>query len=257
MGEPGNTEGVTAVLERPNSERDHKPEVREEWFQAYVKGNGLLPQTEIALNFYVLDSVLEDPPESWEEFRASKLSSEQITRLGQLMTNMHKSRGINRGHNRPGEMGGASVSSERLQELWEGPRTAVFNFLINATGVYPTHHYSRFEQELAVERLFEDRDKIARIKDVARAAVSALESPVTKQLAENYKHTYDQKKPLGDRLQEDAGLDQTIKEAGIDTESRYVAAEARRMFLGDIQKIIISRMHQADPEMARSAEYLV
>lgn len=257
MGEPGNTEGATAVLEKPHSERDHKSEVKEEWFQAYVRGNGLLPQTEIALNFYVLDSVLDNPPETWDGFRESKLSNEQISRLGQLMSNMHKSRGINRGHNKLGEMGGSSVSSERLQELWEGPRTAVFNFLMSATGIYPTHHYSRFEQELAVERLFEDREKFERIRGVSKAAVNALESPVTKQLAENYKHTYDLKRPLGERLQEDTDLDQAIKDAGIDTESRYVAADARRMFLGNIQKIIINRMQQADPEMARSAEYLI
>lgn len=90
--------------------------IPDSWFRAYLEGNRLMPQSNIAIDILVLDSVLKDPPGSWTDFSRIKLSAVQLAELGQAMNIAHQAYDVS--YATEGTGGGKPVRQERLQDLW-------------------------------------------------------------------------------------------------------------------------------------------
>ncbi len=117
------------TLRFPESEQQYP--VRPEWFEGFLSGNLLWPQSNVGIRFFTLDSVLRDQPKNWHEFAQSKFTSEQEMLLGKVMSRAHRLREIPIVTDEFRKNGDLIISNYRLQELWRATQAYVYADILN------------------------------------------------------------------------------------------------------------------------------
>jgi hypothetical protein len=102
----------------------------EELFQAYLEGNGLVPNVPLGIGIQTLHIVLASE-QDWEKFVATEFSDSQVARLGKLMTNMHAAKGIPIIYDAfdPGHHNHNARGPERLRMLWGSAKSFVLKVI--------------------------------------------------------------------------------------------------------------------------------
>lgn len=127
------------MIEGPKNQTESRTFAKQEWFDAYYRGNSLVPQSGAGIAVCLLDSVIDENGKTeWSSLIKSELSPEQLTFLGNSMSAMHKAKGIkvsteNRKHIFTEEP--KVIGLERIQKLW---KSAVFATAVSLVPyIYP------------------------------------------------------------------------------------------------------------------------
>lgn len=108
---------------------------KDAWFDAFYKGNSLIPQTATGFATYLRNAlVLDEASVNWAEFLGSKLSSKHIETLGRAMSAMHARKDVQvsaEGSSHLFKTQPMIVPPERLQALWNNAKvSAIQNILL-------------------------------------------------------------------------------------------------------------------------------
>ncbi len=170
---------------------------KELWFDAYYKGNSLIPQTEEGMRFCLaIATINEDPNMDWQKFRTCNLSLEQVTFLGRAMSDQHRTRGIHVSvperiqvfPNKP-----KIVNPERLQDLWQAAKSVTLTML----GRYITGYASDVESSIdSIEYFFKDpknTEGVERLKKILDVIKKCFNKPETQDILKRYRNEFNQK----------------------------------------------------------------
>lgn len=175
---------IRIVEARTISAPQNKPEffVPEPWFKGYLKGNALWPQRYTpGIRIVVGAAVLRNPPADWMEFTESKLSDEQLERLGIAMSNMHHKENVAHSIESAAKKGDKKVSYTDLQSLWSTTKNHVCSLILRGAVQYPT---------MSLNMLFNNPgnpETVGRTQQMIWSAEEALLSPEGQVLSELYK----------------------------------------------------------------------
>ena len=241
---------------RAESEEVDKLGVKDEWFGTLVSANGFLPQANFVINLSVLESVVNNPPADWESFRQSELSDEQVRKIGHLMTNMHRARGIrvadpNVPDKRSQESVGSgrlpetAVDDDRLRDLWRSTRNRVYAEVLKRAQLIDQDYQATGKinprlQSLRMNEFFEEfihSEDLAEYQAVITTAKGFLSLPRAEELARIYKLTYDERTSLGDRMLTNPEL------AGYMERNQFTGSSRAEEIRNDIQIEIMQLVH--------------
>lgn len=125
-------------LNKDKKKENDPTEATEAWFKAYWEGNATLPQSDTGVTIFLAASLLESPSLQLESFSHSRLSSNQLQRLGEMMNRVHRAKSIDvvSAANPSGllepdkkDVPTRVVSMERFLELWESAKMSVLKIL--------------------------------------------------------------------------------------------------------------------------------
>src|SRR3989344_9072428 len=122
------------------SQLEGKSFVTQEWFDAYYKGNSLIPQTATGIQLSVLAAIMEDPNLDWEKFANSTFSPEQTDFLARAMAAQHKAKNVKVSTEEYSQTfidKPQIIKKDRLHDLWSATKAAVvgavFSYLTGQT----------------------------------------------------------------------------------------------------------------------------
>lgn len=176
---------------KPSETQERRGVVKDSWFNAFVRGNSMWPQATFGIAILTTAAVLRDPPERWEDFSGTRLSTEQISKLGTAMTSHHRKADIPHALANSAKDGELPVQPSRLQEVWKGLGVAA---VTRTLGNYLESPY--IWSFLGNPQ--NDKD-IQRLKKIIYATEEVLTSDEGKELAANYRNSF--KKTPPDQLQ--------------------------------------------------------
>lgn len=201
MTEFGNgTEGGRHAL----LEKETGRAVRDSWFQAARRGIGLVPQANREGAVVLLaQSVLHDPPASWNDFFHSELSITQLDQLTSSMEGYHKRYDVDRTSRRTpkAELNivqrvnsylKGEITPERMHAVWRGATQEVGRSLQG----YIEKRYIPFFRGAPepdyqmIERFFERAeyvDRAGELKQIFDVAADALTSQTGRALSATYR----------------------------------------------------------------------
>jgi|GEM_PF-6122724 len=115
--------------------KEERYRVKDSWLREYVAGNSTAPQSFLAIDIFLAVSVLQDLPDSWEDFLFSDLDEEQISGLGEIMTKLHVHHGVkvssdNSAHLFPKDAKLFMVDRTRISKLWTDARGRLFHHIL-------------------------------------------------------------------------------------------------------------------------------
>lgn len=70
------------------------PAAHDSWASTLIEGNAILPQYGTAMSGLAAEAVVNDPPADWQEFEDSVLTENQLRKVGEVMSAMHRSGGV-------------------------------------------------------------------------------------------------------------------------------------------------------------------
>jgi hypothetical protein len=191
-----------AIAER--FKKKEAPPVKDEWFRGYVEGNVLLPLTVMGSSIKILEQVLNDPPEDFNQLFNSKLSPAQLEQLGMFMSKVHHANNVEyatKPHMNPQD---TVVLNNKFQQLWEQASLSAGMIMLNYVNQEkikdslmpgaPQYNGSPenkfwFKMQLGeVNKFFRQHpEKLAELKKINDVASATLSSPEGKELSKDYR----------------------------------------------------------------------
>ncbi len=189
-------------------ERDSSQDVKDSWFNDYLKGNSRFPQTNReGIGSLLTDAVLKDPPDTWDHFFDTDVTEDQVDRIGKAMNSHHRKAEVRYSTEYPltkdaalsqrilskvKREGRFQITPERLQNLWVGSTEEVGRVIlgfINNKYYYPG---TTIDSEIIndISFFFNDPHQANRV-DVLRQTMALVSDAVNddqgKKISENYK----------------------------------------------------------------------
>ncbi|HSR89393.1 MAG TPA: hypothetical protein VLK22_03315 [Candidatus Udaeobacter sp.] len=169
-----------------------------EWFKAYYEGNSIIPQTGEGMVICLLEAALKDQEIDWEEFYRSKLSPEQIERLGTMMSRMHSAKNIHITTEsnlhlfaQQGKNNTRTVDTSRLQRLWSAAVGLVFDNVasymkfVRCRTVDPHDKVEQRATDFFADQ--RNKDNIELFKVGISAVYTSLQEPKVRELLQQYR----------------------------------------------------------------------
>lgn len=172
----------------------------EELFQAYLEGNGLVPNVPLGIGIQILHIVLASE-QDWEKFVTTDFSESQVARLGKLMTNMHAAKGIPIIYDAldPGHHNHNARGPERLRMLWRSVKSFVLKVIheyikaVKADSVDPevsSNELADIEVARDITAFMKDQknlEKIKTLKGIVDMMYNYLKDPAVISQLQQYK----------------------------------------------------------------------
>ena len=184
-------------VEQDDNKEQEKIYARQEWFDAWKKGNALLPQQEVGITSIVADEVLRGSKEDIKLFSQSEISSAQIENVRKLMDTMHKRTGRE-----------INVSDASIIDLWDSIRertTEAIVYLNNeikkraedptsTLTTYSEHLKKMYSGDTSIRDEFfiehKDDHYLQIVREGMAAIAEAIKSQEVRESLKNYKKTF-------------------------------------------------------------------
>ncbi len=212
------SEGTSPEVVIDEVSPENETGIPQDWFNGYMRGNRLWPQTNFGYSIFTTASILETPPREGLALTNSKLSLNQTEDLISLATGIHSKMKVDR-----------KVYPYQIDRLWEMAKnnaSSMITDIARVSGELPSNLVNK-EEELAYLFSHIDSQAFQFAKRVVTTARDSLSNVDAVRLSSLYFQQYDITLPPTERAKVDQKYKEKLELCGFDSNDTSIDYELK------------------------------
>ena len=189
---------------------DADPAVKNGWVAGFIQGNEKWPQANEGISVFTTLAILKNPPSDWVALSRSKLSAEQLSKVGAAASAHHRNVGVNLATEEHAQPGDQILALDKLTGVWDDVVQhnvigTISNYVDTFGGPAQEGFRTTEQKTKEIQVFFDDRANAPHIAALTRTlavARDALLTPDSVNLSNFYKFSLTGSKEYWDSLEQ-------------------------------------------------------